>query len=129
MFIVIKPFSSHSISKVFVVLGCSGSAVLGGSVCPLAVFRCVVSVIVNPINRIAKWVSAHVGKEVGISLPSLANLDASGTVVFEPFVFRILAPLFHLAPDFVLLRSTVAMHQVAKRISSAHNVIIVGLLI
>ena len=71
---------------------------LRGHTSPSAIFRFVVSLIVNTINRRAAGALPHVGKKVLKNLPPVANGYATPAVVVERGVFRILASVAHGRP-------------------------------
>lgn len=67
--------------------------------CPTAVFRRVRSIAVNAVNAMRRtWALSHVGKEVDEQGPSLADGNASGTVVLKVGMFWIAAPSAHSVP-------------------------------
>lgn len=69
-----------------------------GRVRPLAVLRLVVSVVVDAVKRQSGRTDAHVGKEIGVAIPSFAYADATTTVEVKASVVRIMAASPHCSP-------------------------------
>jgi hypothetical protein len=65
---------------------------------PFAIRWFVVSIIIYPIYALLCWTCSHVGKEIFKFLPSLADFDASATVVFIICGFWIFTSLAHGYP-------------------------------
>ena len=76
-------------------------ALLFGRSGPTAIFRFVVSIVVDAVNRLAVWTFSYVSKKCLKVVPSFANLNSSAAVSVIPFVRRVLATLDHLEPTFV----------------------------
>jgi hypothetical protein len=68
--------------------------------CPSAVFRAIVSIVVNAIDAMRfRWPGAHVGiKRIKRFAPLFANLDATAAVVVPVLIGLLLAPVPHAAP-------------------------------
>ncbi len=72
--------------------------------CPSAVFRRVIVVVVNPVERKARRRLSHVSKEVLEPItaqPPLANANASTAVILPNVAVRIHAALFHSNPTLI----------------------------
>jgi hypothetical protein len=80
------------------VFGSSCVSHLFRSCCPSAVSGLVVAVVVDAVNRKAKRLLAHVGKEVFKDLPSFANHYPSTAVMLETLPIRIGASGMHSSP-------------------------------
>lgn len=74
---------------------------MGSVIGPPAVFGHVTKRIVNPINAVAIRGLAHVGKEIGVVVPTFTDGNASTAVVGIAFFVFIRAPLSHPFPDVV----------------------------
>ena len=72
---------------------------LGG---PTAIFRRVVSIVVNSVNRMF-WARAkpHIINEVDIGIPSFANLNASSAISMKSNCVWIIAPRPHRNPRMI----------------------------
>src|SRR3954462_990502 len=61
------------------------------------------AVVVNTIQAQPRWAAAHVGEEGGVAvLPALADDDATGSVMFEITVARVVVATSHIEPCRVL---------------------------
>ena len=76
-------------------------ALLFGRSGPTAIFRFVVSIVVDAVNRLAVWTFSYVSKKCFKVVPSFANLNSSAAVSVIPFVRRVLATMDHLEPTLV----------------------------
>jgi len=79
-------------------------ALLLFSECPSAIARLVVSVVLDPINRVlGRWTRTHI-REEGLKrpLPSTADTDAAPAVEVIARMLRVVATLAHAVPDVVL---------------------------
>jgi hypothetical protein len=65
---------------------------------PPAVFRRIVPIVIDAIERVARRPLAHIRQKVPKIFPSLANADPSTAVEMETALFLITAPLFHIKP-------------------------------
>lgn len=82
----------------------AGASVEGllGRRCPSAIAGFVVAVIIDPVNLVAVWRLAHIGKEVGEGIPpSIADADPARSVVVVSIAIRVGASLHHAAPHIV----------------------------
>lgn len=80
-------------------------SILHGPSCPPAVFGAVGTIIVDPIDRMVRVRSStHIGEEVSVVSPSIANHDASASVVLERFRSRAVAARKHARPSAVFWR-------------------------
>lgn len=69
---------------------------------PSAIAGLVVAVIVDAVNRVlGRRSRPHVRNKILEPVPSLADLDSSGSVVWVVFAISVLASLNHGCPDFV----------------------------
>src|SRR6185369_5762592 len=76
---------------------------LNGSFCPSAIRRLIVAVVVNAVNRVFRGrTQPHVAQEILKQHPSLANGDASSTVVFVSNKFGVGATSTHAHPREML---------------------------
>jgi hypothetical protein len=72
---------------------------------PPAIFRFIVSVIVDAVQSLTLWRRSHVSKEIFEHLPpSSANLYPSTAVVVPSGIFRVSASLDHVCPNAVSWR-------------------------
>lgn len=69
--------------------------------CPAAVFFCVASVDVNPVNAHSFRSLTHVLQEVSEFEPSVANTDSSASIQIKLEVIVVGASLFHCVPTSV----------------------------
>lgn len=103
----LRPFSyrmSHAIVSDCV--GTSPVICLFGFGRPTAIFRAIVAIVINPINRvIRRGAESHICKEVlkGVT-PALANRDASSSIPFVSNAIRVLAARLHALPGMVFSR-------------------------
>lgn len=70
---------------------------------PSAIFRIVISVIINAVKRVficRTW--SHVGNKIVEQKPSFANRNPSTSVMTKEFYIRISAASFHCAPSKIL---------------------------
>jgi hypothetical protein len=68
---------------------------------PSAVFRFVISIIVQAIQRQSFWHFPHVRKKRGKVFPPITNFNASGSVIFIRRVIWTIAPSVHHRPNAV----------------------------
>jgi hypothetical protein len=66
---------------------------------PAAIIREIPQIIVGPIKRVfGVWTTSHIGEKVGVIIPTLADRNASATIVFPVFAGFVLASLMHRVP-------------------------------
>ena len=83
------------------------------SATPLTVIRRISSMVIEPFNRMAwRGALAHVGKKILKGVPSLANRNATPSVIRKRAVGRIVAPISHVSPNAVFSRSAQSMREV-----------------
>lgn len=70
-------------------------------VCPPAIARFVVSIIVYPVNRFPFRPQSHVRKEIFKSRPPIANKDSSSAISMKIFMLRVCASLMNLSPEII----------------------------
>ena len=100
----------HIIAEVPLPFGDSGIVGLGLFISPSAIFRRVVSVIIDAIKCVFRRRSAaHIGKKFFVGIPSLANLDSATSPVFKSQGVGIIASLSHKDPSEVLFGPVVSM--------------------
>ena len=68
---------------------------------PSAILRTVAFIIVYPTKAISGWLNTHVIKEVLKTVPTLAHLYPTATVITIAFLAGILAPCDHRTPAIV----------------------------
>jgi len=68
---------------------------------PPAIPRLVISIVVDAVDYIPLWPWPHVGSPSIVTVPPLADRDATPTVIGPLDVVRIVAPLPHTVPDMV----------------------------
>jgi len=72
---------------------------------PTAIFRFIVAVAVDALNRAAIWAWTHVGKKVLERVqPALAHRDASAAVSVIPGILGVVAAGLHVRPGLVFSR-------------------------
>lgn len=95
-------------------------------VCPAAVARFVVPVIVDPINRVPRgWLSTHVPKKRGVRVaPFLTHHDPAPAVVLEHLIRRVVTAFFRVRPRAILRRHLGSLRRIAvlKRAGGHHIV-------
>src|SRR6186997_2297475 len=69
------------------------------SICPPTVLRCVVAIIVDPVEAVHGRPWTHVSKKVVKAIPSIAHLNSPPTPVRPPRMFGIEAPLPRYSSD------------------------------
>lgn len=76
------------------------------SCCPFAIFRSVISIIVNTFNsRFGEWLFSHVIEECFKGcIPSFTDLYSSATIIFEGQMIRVIASAFHTNPCPIFFR-------------------------
>jgi hypothetical protein len=95
--------------------------------CPSAIGRFVISVIVDPIDRMLfRWWFAHIGKKgFKTAAPSVAHLDSTASVSMEKISFGVIAPHDDSAPCDINFSSALAMcsRTIPKQLSFAASAI------
>lgn len=76
----------------------AGIKILNQRRCPSTVARLVITVVVNSVQRGSRRTLAHIGKEVLVGVPTLANTNAAPAIKLVTVVTRVIAPLPHGNP-------------------------------
>jgi hypothetical protein len=66
--------------------------------CPSTIRRCVVAVWVDAVDGHAWRTLSHVSKEIFKRVPSFADYNSTGTVVFKVFAVFVITALEHAVP-------------------------------
>jgi hypothetical protein len=88
---------------------------------PFAIGGFVTSIIVDAIERQARWAITHVGKEVFKCEPTLANTNSSSAVIKKIRVLRIAASLKHRFPAVISRCAGLSMLGKRATLASAAN--------
>lgn len=90
----------------------SGSKVVGlfFCCCPPTVRRFVMAIVVNPVERSARWTRSHVAKELFKRFnPLWSNANSSTAPLGVTLTCPAQASIFHRCPRFVFMSMTLAM--------------------
>lgn len=77
---------------------------LSVNICPTAIIRMVIAIIILSVQCETMGTLSHIGEEVLKVVPSRANLDAATAIVAITFSPRRVATAHHCAPDMVQIR-------------------------
>lgn len=95
-------------------------ATLFFSICPMAIFWTIVSVVVNAIDTVRRrGARAHIGQEGTRVMPLITDFYISSTVVLVLWIVGVFAPLNHRSPCLVFRRVKLACSHCDTPISVA----------
>lgn len=93
---------------------------LGFCVCPYAITRFVISVIVDALNTQTGWTLAHIGQKILKAIsPALANRNTPLSIPLRVTTVGVVAAVLHALPNSIGSRSLHAVRDIAlnKRLS------------
>lgn len=93
----IKFFSINSVNPVY-----TSIVSLLFSSAPSAIRRFIMSIVVDPINSHALWLSPHIDKKILETIkPTITHNNPAPTIIMVKTIVRVIAPLFNAAPRLI----------------------------
>lgn len=85
--------------------------------CPSAIFRLVISVVVDAVNGLSRQRLSHIGKEIFKTVvPAITDRNASATVPGPVFIIAVPTSLSQSKPAVMDLCSGLAVGAIARRL-------------
>lgn len=110
MRLLTEPRSGMTISHLF------------SSSCPPTISRFVITIIVNPLNRVTIWARSHIGKEICKFTPAVTYDNTPPAVSFIGTIFRIEAPPKHCIPTFPCTGCFTRLFLTVDKIHTVHRI-------